>query len=206
MFNDEAKDFKLKNKVDHILYSKYNIEEIEEKYDITKLKDAYNEEELFKKMFHKMDEYIFYKYIPYNYIQKYINKKYFLEVFNDNKIYDFIYGSNKVMNFNNSFIQLLTEVIKNESFNILDKKLKKEEYKDLLEVLIKLIIAYLSDDNLKKNKNDKYIKIFNDIITKIIFPLFKKENYDLFKDFKIDDFILLIKLLTFIIKKLIIYY
>ena len=40
------------------------------------------------------------------------NKKYFSEVFNDNKIYDYIYGNNKVINFNNSLIKLLTEVIK----------------------------------------------------------------------------------------------
>ena len=62
-------------------------------------------------MFYKSDEFSFYKYIPYNEIQKCVNKKYFSEVFNDNKIYDYIYGNNKVINFNNSLIQVLIEAI-----------------------------------------------------------------------------------------------
>ena len=132
MNDDEANEFKNKNNENVISYDQKNFEEIEEKYDTTKLKDAYSEEELFKKMFYKSDEFSFYKYIPYNEIQKCVNKKYFSEVFNDNKIYDYIYGNNKVINFNNSLIQVLIEAIENESFNIINKKLKSEEYKDLL--------------------------------------------------------------------------
>ena len=110
--DDEANEFKLKYN-DHVIsYGKNNKEEIEEKYDITKLRNSCNEKELFKKMFKKRDEYSFYRYIPYNEVQKYVNKRYFSEVFNDNKIYDYIYGNNKVINFNNSLIKLLTEVIK----------------------------------------------------------------------------------------------
>ena len=36
------------------------------------------------------------------------SKKYFSEVFNDNKIYDYISGNNKEINFNNSLLQILT--------------------------------------------------------------------------------------------------
>ena len=189
----EGSEFKEKNNDNTIAYGKNNVEEIEEKYDITKLKDAYSEEELFKKMFYNSDEYSFYKYIPYNEVQKEVNKAYFSEVFNDNKAYDYIHGSNRVINFNNSLIQILTETIENESFNIINKKLKSEEYKDLLGVLVELIISYFSDDNMKKDKNGKYIKIVNDVITKVFLPLFKKENENIFKDFNMDDFILLIK-------------
>ena len=196
--DNEANEFRLKYNEDVISYDKDNAEEIEEKYDITKLKDAYSEEELFKKMFYKNDEYTYYKYIPYNEVQKYVNKKYFTEVFNDNKIYDYIYGNNKVINFNNSLIQLLTEAIENESFNITNKNLKSEVYKDLVTVLVELIISYFSDDNLKKDKNEKYIKIINDIIIKIFLPLFNKENQNKFKDFNMDEFIPIIKLLSFL--------
>ena len=157
---DEANEFKLKNKEHVISYNKNNIKEIEEKYDITKLKDAYNEEELFKKIFYNIDENSFYKYIPYNGVQKYVNKKYFSEVFNDNKTYDYIYGNNKVINFNNSLLEILTEMIENESFSIEKKKLKSEEYKDLLSIYVELIISYFFDDNLEKNKNENYIKIY----------------------------------------------
>ena len=45
---------------------------------------------------------------------------------------------------------------------------------------------------MRKDKNEKYIKIINDVITKVILTLFKKENQNLFKDFNMDDFILLI--------------
>ena len=61
-----------------------------------------------------------------------------------------------------------------------------------MRVLAELIISYFSDDNLKKEKNEKYIKIINDVITKVFLPLFKKENQNIFKDFNMDDFILLI--------------
>ena len=199
MSEDEANEFKLKNKEHVISYNKNNIKEIEEKYDITKLKDAYNEEELFKKIFYNIDENSFYKYIPYNGVQKYVNKKYFSEVFNDNKTYDYIYRNN-VINFNNSLLEILTEMIENESFSIEKKKLKSEEYKDLLSIYVELIFSYFFDDNLEKNKNENYIKIINDIIAKIFLPLFKEENQKLFKDFKMDDFIPIIKLLHFIIK------
>ena len=40
---------------------------------------------------------------------------------------------------------------------------------------------------------EKYIKIVNDVVTKVFLPLFKKENQNIFKDFNMDDFILLIK-------------
>ena len=195
MNEDEVNEFKNKNKNNEnvISYDKSNFEEIEEKYDITKLKDAYSEEELLKKMFYNNDENSFYKYIPYNEVQKYVNKRYFSEVFNDNKIYDYMFGNNKVINFKNSLIQILIEVIENESFNIINKRLKSEEYKDLLVVLVELIKSYFSDDNLKKYNNEKYTKIINDIIVKVFLPLFKKENLNLFKYYKMDDFILLIK-------------
>ena len=192
-FNDyEANEFKLKHNERVISYGKNNLQEIEEKYDITKLNNSYNEKDLYNKMFYNNDEYSYYKYIPYNDIQKYVNKKYFSEVFNDNKIYDYIYGNNKVINFKNSLIQILIEIIKNESFNIRDKNLKSEEYRNLLNIFIDLIISYFSDDNLKKNKNYNNIRNINAIITKIFFPLFEKENEYLFTDFKIDDFTLLI--------------
>ena len=192
-FNDyEANEFKLKNNKSVISYNKNNLQEIEEKYDITKLSNSYNEEDLYNKMFYNNDEYSYYKYIPYNDIQKYVNKTYFSEVFNDNKIYDYIYGNNKVINFKNSLIQILTKIIKNESFNIINKKLKSEEYRNLLNIFIELIISYFLDDNLKKNRNDNNIQNINVIIAKIFFPLFKKENEYLFKDFKINDFTLLI--------------
>ena len=111
-FNDyEANEFKLKNNKSVISYNKNNLQEIEEKYDITKLSNSYNEEDLYNKMFYNNDEYSYYKYIPYNDIQKYVNKTYFSEVFNDNKIYDYIYGNNKVINFKNSLIQILTKII-----------------------------------------------------------------------------------------------
>ena len=197
----EGSDFKLKHNEDTICYDKDQFEEIEEKYDITKLKDAYSEEELFKKMFYYSEEYSFYKYIPYDNgdnVQKKVNKKYFSEVFYDNQIYDYNYGSNKVINFNNSLIQLLTEAIEKESFNIINRNLKCEEYKDLVSVLVELIISYFSNDNLKKDKNEKYIKIVNDIIIKIFLPLFKKENQNKFKDFNMDEFIPIIKLLSFL--------
>jgi len=126
--DDESGEFKLKNNENVISYDKNNAEKIEEKYEVTKLKDAYSEEELLKKMFYNSDEHSFFKYIPYNEVQKEVNKAYFSEVFNDNKAYDYIHGSNRVINFNNSLIQILTETIENESFNIINKKLKSEEY------------------------------------------------------------------------------
>ena len=163
-----------------IEYNKDNLNKIEKEYDITKLKDAKNEEELQNTIFHNTEENSYYKYIPYDDNPKNVIKEYFSEVLKDNKIYDYLYGKNKIISFNNPLIQILMGVINNESFTI--KDLTFEEYKNLINIFIELIISYISDENTLNDVNKKYFQNVNKILDKIFLFLFLKENEQLFNN------------------------
>ena len=163
-----------------IEYNKDNLNKIEKEYDITKLEDAKDEEELKNTIFHNTEENSYYKYIPYDDNPKNVVKEYFGEVLRDNKIYDYLYGKNKIISFNSPLIQILMGVINNESFSI--KDLKFEEYKNLMNIFIELIISYISDENNFNDVNKKYFQNVNKILDKIFLFLFLKENEQLFNN------------------------
>ena len=103
-----------------------------------------------------------------------INKEYVLEVFNDNKIYECIFGD-KIIDINNSLIKILLDLINNDSFNIKEQKLSYHEIKDLIDIFIQLIINYYSKENSRTNPEQNDIKNFINIINKIFIPIFKEE-------------------------------
>ena len=107
---NEIEKYKKNNGENIIDYNNNNIEEIEKKYDISKLKDNYDEKEIIDKIFHNTDNNKYFKYIPYDNIQKEVNKEYFLEVLKDNKIYDYLYG-NKAININNKLVEIAIKII-----------------------------------------------------------------------------------------------
>ena len=175
-----------KNGENIIEYFNDNLEEIESEYDTTKLENAKAEEEVLSKVFHNTSDDSYFKYVPYNDIEKNVNKEYVSEVLADNKFYCYKYGKNKIINFNNKLLEILIKLLdendnKNESFNII-KDLEFEDIKILINIFTELIASFISDDNSKNNPNDENIKNINKIISKVFLSLFNEENKN--KDYK----------------------
>ena len=163
------------NKENIVEYNDNNMEEIKKKYDNTKLNNSFDEKELMNKIFHNTEKNNYFKYISYDDIQREVHKEYFLEVLKDNKLYEYLYG-NKIINYNNYLIQLITKIIEGKNFNIKEKNISFDDYKKLVNIFMELIISYISDDNNRNNPNKENIQNINNIITKIFLPLFENEN------------------------------
>ena len=132
--------------------------ENEGKYNITKLNNNIKERELSKELFYNEEEKYYYKLIPYNKITKNISKEYFHEVINDNKIYDYLTGNNKIISFNNYFIQILIKFFESESFDIIKYNFDFGKYMMLIDILLSAIYSCISQD-ISNEKNIKNIVI-----------------------------------------------
>ena len=158
----------------------------EGKYNITKLNNNINERELSKAIFYNEEENNYYKIIPYNKIPKNIPKEYLYEVINDNKIYDYITGNNRIISFNNYLIQVLIKFFELESFDIIKYNFDFEIYKILVDILLNGIYSCISQDI----NNDKNIKNIVIILKKIIIPMIKeKTNFNDEQKLQLIDFI-----------------
>ena len=67
---NEVEIYKKNNGENIIEYNNNNLEEIEKKYDVSKLKDNYDEKELMDKIFHNTDKNNYFKFILYDDIKK----------------------------------------------------------------------------------------------------------------------------------------
>ena len=162
--------------VNIVEYNKNNFEEIENEYDIARLEKGKDENIILNTIFKNTDDNSCYKYVNYDDINKNVNKEYFLEVFNENKTYDCIYGVNAFINFNNNLMKLIIEVIEKDSFNIKELDiLESKERNNLIEIFSELIISYVSDDNSRIHPNEEYIQIINKIISNFFISLLHKE-------------------------------
>ena len=178
-------------------FKKENNDEMENKYDISKLNNAFEEKELQNKVFHNIDENNYYKYISYDNIPQGIKKEYLLDILKDNKTYDNLYGK-KIINFDNNNIKNLLDIITKSSFDIKCHNFTFKEYTDIINIFIELFISYLSDyKNIDANKNQ--IKYINDLITIVFLPIFNAEDQNLFNQSQMDLLYqsLLEKLFTF---------
>ena len=182
---NEVEDLKKKDNINVEEFKKDNSEEIDNKYDVTKLNNICDEKELPNKVFHNIDNNDYYKYESYENIPQNICKEYLLQVLKDNKTYDNLYGK-KIINFDNSLIKMLLDIINKESINIKEQNFTYNEFSDMINILIDLIISYLSDDNNITNPNEAHIKYINDLITKIFLPIFSTENQSLFNPSHMD--------------------
>ena len=97
-----------------------------------------------------------------------IPKQYLLEILDDNKTYENIYG-NKVIDVNNELIKIFMDIIDNKSFKLKDKKVTYYEIKDLIDIFSDLIINFYNNKKNRINPDERYIKSFNNIIDKIFF-------------------------------------
>ena len=117
--DNEIEKYKKENIIE---YNQNNLEIIEKQYDVTSLKDNYDEKELMNKIFHNAEEKKYFKYDTYDNIEKAVPKEYFIEVLKDNKLYDYLNGC-KVININNNLVKLVIAIIEKESFNIMNYNL-----------------------------------------------------------------------------------
>ena len=150
------------------LFDDSNISE----YDFANFEEEFNKEGRPKSAFMLYYESVQEKETKTEFKENTISKEYLLEVFKDNKNYEYIYGT-KIIDLNNNLMKIMMNIIEDDSFKIMDKKLSNNELKDLLNIFIDLIIGFYSDENNKKNPEQKDIKNIVDIINKIFLPLIK---------------------------------
>ena len=108
-------------------------------------------------------------------IKKYIPKEYLIEVFNNNKVYDLLYG-NKVIDINNELIKIFFQIIDDQSFRLKDKNLSIYDIRDLIDIFTELIINYYSNEDYIKKKDTKNVKSLINIINKIFLSAIKDED------------------------------
>ena len=182
LFYELSKKKPIKTKIDEneitikndvIEVNKENFADIENQYDITKSGKKIKERDLFSKIFYNKEKNIYYKYLPYDDIPRNISKEYLSEVIKENKILDYINGNNRIVDFDNYLLKIIIKLFDSNSFDIGKYQLKFESYKDLLDILIKSIISYLSCENKDEINNKNIVNI----IKKIILPIILKNNF-----------------------------
>ena len=145
-----------------------------EEYDFTKFDDEFNKNEKSSNTYILFYESVKEKEtkIPN---EQLMNKEYLIDVFNDNKIYDYLYGK-KIIDINNNLVQLLCDLLSNESFQLEDKKLNYLEITDLFNISIKLIVNFYSSQNTKNTPGENDIKNLLNIINKIFIPIVQDDD------------------------------
>ena len=116
---------------------------------------------------------------------KNIPKEYFLDIFNNSKIYFKLLANNCIHNLDNFCIKILLAIFNDKQFNINDYDY--DVFDDLLNILLNTIISYYYRDN--NNEENKELKIKNEediifILQKIITPIIlkaQKEKNNLLK-------------------------
>ena len=106
---------------------------------------------------------------------KLINKEYINDVFNENKIYEELYGS-KIIDINNNLVKLLLDIINNDQFKLNCDNLTLNKLRDMYNIFIDIIINYYSNENYRKNPEEKDIKSIINIINKIFISTISKDN------------------------------
>ena len=108
--------------------------------------------------------------------QKNIPKEYFLEIFNNSKIYLQLLENSEIYKFDNTFIKILLSILKDQPFNIND--LNNEIYESLFKILLNVILSYYyqTNDNEREEKENNIIFIIDKIIKPIIEKQIKEKN------------------------------
>ena len=107
---------------------------------------------------------------------KNIPKEYFLEIFNDSKIYLKLLENSDMYNFDNNFMEILISILKDKLFKINDYN--DEIYETLLPILLNIILSYYfrHNDNKFEEKENNIISIIDKIIKPIIAKNKKEKN------------------------------
>ena len=162
----------IENSEDTISFDNSNSIAIKKEYNVIKLKDPYDEKELVKKIFYNKDDNSYYKFISYDSVTKNIPKEYLDEVFKDNKLYDYLNGINRVIDFNNYLLEIIIKCFETSIININDF----DALINLIDICISGIISSLSNYNIKKNVDNDNAQNIIPIIKKIIMPSLKNDN------------------------------
>ena len=162
----------INNSEDVIDFDQNNQKTVEKQYDVTKLTNPYNEKELVNKYFYNKDNNSYYQYKSYNDFIKKIPKEYLMEVIKDNKLYDFLKGKGRVIDFNNYLIKIILNGFKSNISDIIDF----ETIVNLIDISISAIISDLYNDN--KNNNSNNLQNISIIINQIILPSLQNDNND----------------------------
>ena len=100
----------------------------------------------------------------------YISKEYFLEIFNNSKIYFKLLENSDIYKFDNNFMKILISILKDKLFNINDYN--NEINESLVQILLNLILSYYFRNNDNEGRETENNIIFT--IDKIIKPILEK--------------------------------
>ena len=162
----------IENSENIISINNSNSIEIKKEYNVIKLKDPYDEKELVNKIFYNEDDKSYYKFLSYDSVTKNIPKEYLNEVFKDNKLYDYLKGINRIIDFNNYLLEIIIKCFETSIITINDF----DALINLIDICISGIISSLSNDNIKNKVDNNNVQNIQTIIKKIIMPSLNNDN------------------------------
>ena len=171
----EAKKAKEENIVK---FDKEKRNEINKKYDLSRIGNDITEEVLYSKIFFDTEKEEYYKYIPYYNIPKYAPRKVYNEVMKDNNKTPSTKSSNKK---NNDRLkkckEILIEKLKNSNFDIKSEKYDDTAKENILSIVLTDFMKQLNKkQSWKKEEKEEINKELSYIIKKLIKPLIDEKT------------------------------
>ena len=159
---------------------KENRNEINKKYDLSRIGNDIKEENLYSKIFFDTEKNEYYKYIPYYNIPKYAPRKTYNEVMRENNKAPSSKSSNKNNNLRfKKYKEMLIEKIKNSDFDITSEKYDDASKENIVSISLNDFMKKLNKkQNWNKEEKEKINKEFSFIINKLLKPLIN-ENTDI---------------------------
>ena len=119
---------------------------------------------------------IYYQFDKWDFgFEKNVPKEYFMEKFIDSKPYNKLLEGNCIHNLDNVLIKILLSACRDKSFNVEEYS---NIYEDLIKILLEAIVSYYYQDNDNKINNEEKEKDIIFILEKIITVIIEKVKTD----------------------------
>ena len=174
----DEKEVKAVDKDKMITFEKEKRNEISKEYDISRIGNNIDEQNLYSLVFFDKEKKEYYKYIPYYNIQKYAPRKAYLECLKDNNKTP----SNKSENKKNSALlkkykEILVDKISNNNLNIKDQNYNDETKENVISIILDNFMKKLKQkQQLRQSQKEEINKELCEILQKIIRPLIEEET------------------------------
>jgi len=174
----DEKEVKTIDKDKIITFEKEKRNEISKEYDMSRIGNNINEQNLYSLVFFDKEKNEYYKYIPYYNIQKYAPRKAYLECLKDNNKTPSTKSGNKK---NNAILKkykdILVDKLSNNNINIKDQKYDDETIENIINIILDSFMKKLNKkQKLEQNQKEEINKELCEILQKMIKPLIDEET------------------------------
>ena len=165
-----------KDKLINIEKEKRN--EISKEYDMSRIGNNINEQDLYSLVFFDKEKNEYYKYIPYYNIKKYAPRKAYLECLKDNNKTPSTKSENKKNNeIMKKYKEILVDKLSNNNFDIKDQKYNDEMKENIINIILDNFMKKLNKkQKWEQNQKEEINKELCEILQKMIQPLIDEET------------------------------